>query len=174
VARSLKSPTWIGVALLAFSINTARAQTPLARLGPDTSRVVFVCEHGTVKSLVAMSYFNRGAEELHLPYRAIARGTNPDSTVPPVVREGLKNAGFDLSRFAPHRFTARDLDGAGLVVSFDQDISAVVNGRVAHRKWDGLPAVSENFGAGRDAIAVRIDSLLRHLAERRQGRVDKD
>jgi len=33
---------------------------------PD-SQVLFVCEHGNVKSLMASSYFNQLARERHLP-----------------------------------------------------------------------------------------------------------
>ena len=49
---------------------------------PDKpARVVFVCEHGSVKSLIAMDYFNRSARERGLAYRAVARGTAPEATV---------------------------------------------------------------------------------------------
>jgi hypothetical protein len=45
-------------------------------------RVVFVCEHGSVKSLVAMVYFNRRAQERGLAYRAVARGIAAEPEVP--------------------------------------------------------------------------------------------
>ena len=62
----------------------------------EPARVVFVCEHGSVKSLIGMVYFNRSAQERGLPYRAVARGTVPEPTVPGPVREGLHAAGFDV------------------------------------------------------------------------------
>src|SRR6266702_4942122 len=102
----------------------------------DPARVVFVCEHGSVKSLIAMEYFNRSARERGLPYRAVARGTAPELTVPVPVREGLHAAGFDVSEFVPQLFKASDVDGASLVVSFDQDISKIVAGRARHLRWD--------------------------------------
>ncbi|MDB6104782.1 MAG: protein tyrosine phosphatase [Gammaproteobacteria bacterium] len=43
----------------------------------EPAPVVFVCEHGSVKSLIAMVYFNRSVRERRLPYRAVARGTAP-------------------------------------------------------------------------------------------------
>jgi hypothetical protein len=31
----------------------------------EPAHVVFVCEHGSVKSLIAMEYFNRSVQERH-------------------------------------------------------------------------------------------------------------
>ena len=45
--------------------------------------VVFVCEHGSVKSLVAQEWFNRRAKERGLAVRAVSRGITPDASVPP-------------------------------------------------------------------------------------------
>ena len=36
--------------------------------------VIFVCEHGAAKSVVATAYFNKLASERGLPYRASFRG----------------------------------------------------------------------------------------------------
>ena len=46
---------------------------------PSTSApaVVFVCEHGAAKSVVATAYFNKLAAERNLPFRATFRGTVP-------------------------------------------------------------------------------------------------
>src|SRR5262249_7518717 len=63
--------------------------------------VVFVCDHGSVKSLIAASYFNRAAQARGLAYRAVARGTAPESRVPPSVREGLREIGVDVSSYVP-------------------------------------------------------------------------
>ena len=53
---------------------------------------VFVCEHGTVKSVVALELFTRLACEKDLTFQAVSRGTRPDLTVPVAVREGLGRA----------------------------------------------------------------------------------
>src|SRR4029450_12083860 len=39
-----------------------------------TASVVFVCEHGAAKSVVATAYFNKLAAERGLPFRAAFRG----------------------------------------------------------------------------------------------------
>ncbi len=128
------------------------------------ARVVFVCEHGSVKSLIAMDYFNRSAGERGLAYRAVARGTAPDATVPGPVREGLRGDGFVVSGFVPRLFNATDVDGASLVVSFDQDVEKIVGGRARHLRWDNLPAVSTDYALGRDEIVRHVDALIDELA----------
>jgi protein-tyrosine-phosphatase len=56
-------------ALSGFLSNT-HAQT-------HDSQVLFVCEDGNVKGLMAMSYFNQLAQERQLHYCAVSRGTAP-------------------------------------------------------------------------------------------------
>lgn len=54
-----------------------------ATLGPPEPRqerasgtVVFVCEHGTAKSLIAREWFNRLAAQRGIAARAVSRGVN--------------------------------------------------------------------------------------------------
>jgi arsenate reductase (thioredoxin) len=129
----------------------------------EPARVVFVCEHGSVKSLIAMVYFNRNARDRGLPYRAVARGTAPEPVVPGPVLEGLRAVGFDASEFVPQLFKASDVDGASLVVSFDQDIEKTVGGRARHLRWDNLPGVLADYPRGRDEIVRHVDALLDEL-----------
>jgi len=150
---------------LAVALATqAGAQTVTAKSTRELARVVFVCEHGSVKSLVAMEYFNRKARERGLAYQAVARGTAPERAVPDAVRVGLRTDGFETSDFVPLRLTASDVEHAALVVSFDQDITAVVAGKARHIAWDGLPGVLADYPGGRTAIVTRIDALLDELA----------
>jgi protein-tyrosine-phosphatase len=136
---------------------------------PDSETVVFVCEHGTVKSVVALAYFTQLARERHLPIRAISRGTAPDSGVPALVREGLRQDGLPLGPFSPTRFTPRDLASAIAVVSFDQPgVAGLVAGRVQAVAWDSLPAVSENYPVARDSIRHRVALLVDSLSRARR------
>jgi len=142
------------------------AQSTSHAAGSDSNTVVFVCEHGSVKSVVAMAYFTRLARERHLPLRAISRGTNPDPRVPALVREGLKADGLPLGSFTPRKFSAADLGSAIAVISFDQpSVADIVAGRLPSSTWDGLPAVSENYAVAREAIRVRVAALVDSLAK---------
>jgi arsenate reductase len=59
--------------LTAFVVGSA-AQTTDAAAAP---RVIFVCEHGAAKSVIAAAYFNKIATERGLPDRATYRGASP-------------------------------------------------------------------------------------------------
>ena len=154
------------IALLVATPVIAGAQH--TRTARDSSRVVFVCEHGTVKSLVALEYFNRLARARHLPLAAISRGTTPDTAVPRSVANGLTADGFDVSAFRPRRFTSEDLSRGLLVVALDADVDPVVDKRLPVLRWDGLPSVTANYGVARSAIAARVEKLVDSLAATRR------
>jgi len=141
------------------------------KAAPDSQTVVFVCEHGTVKSVVALAYFNQLARERHLNIRAISRGTAPDSAVPGKVREGLRLDGLQLGPFTPAEFTLADLTSAITVISFDQPkVAQLVGGRVPTAQWDGLPAVSDDYRIARDSIRHRVARLVDSLDRARRGK----
>jgi len=157
-------------AALALSAVAAAAQAPRSAPKSDSSTVVFVCEHGSVKSVVAVSYFNSEARRRGLPLRAISRGTHPDSAVPGPIRDGLRRDGFEIRAFTPTLFGRADVRGASLLVSFDQDVSPVAGNLLAIERWDGLPALSLDYSVGRDSIRARVAKLVDRLAAERNAR----
>jgi protein-tyrosine-phosphatase len=161
----------ISVALILWGApETLRSQVRPGTV-PDSQTVVFVCEHGTVKSVVALAYFRQLARERHLNIRAISRGTAPDSAVPALVREGLRLDGLPLGPFRPARFALADLASAITVISFDQPtVADIVAGRVPTAQWDGLPAVSEDYRIARDSIRHRVARLVDSLDRVRRGK----
>lgn len=160
----------VAVGLLPGVFPVLSAQSlPSAR--PDSQTVVFVCEHGTVKSVVALAHFRQLARERGLPIRAISRGTAPDSSVPGLVREGLRRDGLTLGPFTPMAFTPADLASAVAVISFDQpSVAGLVSTRVPTARWDGLPAVSDDYRVARDSIRHRVARLVDSLDRARRGR----
>jgi arsenate reductase len=148
-----------------------------AALGQATPRkpehpksVVFVCEHGNVKSLIAREWFNRLAASRGLDLRAISRGVTPEASVPAAIADALRNDGFDVSGFEPRAFTAADVAGPVRIVGIGVDLSSArERGDAPLETWEGIPAASESYGASRDALKVRIEALLKTLesAERR-------
>ncbi|HVT40072.1 MAG TPA: hypothetical protein VHE78_13580 [Gemmatimonadaceae bacterium] len=127
--------------------------------------VLFICEHGTIKSLLAKVLFERYASVAGLRMEAVSRGTTADSIVPPWMRTELAGDHFDVTAFRPRPLRPEDLAGAALVVSFDVPASVSAPTHAPRERWDGLPSVSADYAAGRDAIEVRVhhlvDSLMR-------------
>jgi arsenate reductase (thioredoxin) len=155
------------LAFLSFVVvlTTASAQSTSPN---QRTRVVFVCEHGSVKSLVAMEYFNRTAQARGLSYRALARGVDPDAKVPDVVLTGLRADGFDVTGFSPRRITASDMKDAALVVPVDEDLKGLVGGGTLQLSWDNLPGVLADYAGGRNATVSRLDGLVEQLENRHQ------
>ncbi len=130
---------------------------------PATDLVLFVCEHGSAKSLIAAEHFARLAAARALPLRAESAGVTPDDAVPQNVVIGLALDGFDVRNRAPARFQPDLLVGARHVVSFGCTLPAT---DVAVERWDDLPMVSDGYEAARSAIVARVESLLDRLDHR--------
>ena len=128
--------------------------------------VVFVCEHGSAKSLVAASLFQKMAKERGVDARAISRGTAPDASVPPAVVEALRADGFDVAAFRPQALTTADVTGSARVVAIGVDLGPL-GAKAGPRavRWDGVPPVSTNYADARRDLVTRIDTLLGELRD---------
>ncbi|HKX18360.1 MAG TPA: hypothetical protein VJT33_10160 [bacterium] len=122
--------------------------------------IVFVCLHGTAKSVIAAAYWNRFAAERGVEIHATAVGIEPDPEIPPSVRDGLHEDGLDVGALRPRRVTPDELSTAAQVVSFGCDLHEVAPPGRRVEWWDDVPAVSEGFREARDAIVARVQRLL--------------
>ncbi len=122
--------------------------------------VVFVCLHGSAKSLIAAEHFCRLAAQRGVDARATSAGTDPDSEIPPHVIEGLLAEGIDVRGRRPRQATRQELANASHVVSFGCDLGDAAPRGLTVERWDDVPPVSENFKAARDAIVARLPRLL--------------
>src|SRR5215467_808387 len=80
--------------------------------------IVFVCEHGAARSVIAAAYFNRFAAERHLPYHAIARGTSPQEELSVATVKGLEADGIPFERAKPRPLTEADARDAARLMAF--------------------------------------------------------
>ena len=153
----------IGVALILVVLwpSTARAQMSRSPAAPDT--VLFICEHGTVRSLLAKLLFEEYAKEVGLTMVAVSRGTAIDSAVAPWMTRSLASDGFLIGTWHPQRLAATDLAHARHVVSFDVPTAVSASTHAPREQWDGFPSVSANYAAGRNTIAVRVRHLVDSL-----------
>src|SRR5436305_9645372 len=86
------------------------------------SPVVFICEHGSAKSVIAAAHFNRIAEARGLPYRAISRGIHPDTEIPTNITAGLLSDGVKASGWRPTLLSDDDIRRATRVVTLSCEL----------------------------------------------------
>jgi len=127
--------------------------------------VVFVCQHGNVKSLIAREWFNRMAAERGVAARAVSRGVTPETPVPPAIAERLSRDGFDVAHFEPLALAPADASGAARIVFIGAlPPSWLRPGEAKVDVWEGIPPATERYEASRDALRDRIGALLQGLA----------
>jgi arsenate reductase (thioredoxin) len=125
--------------------------------------ILFICHHGSAKSLIAASYLNRVAEERGLQLSASCAGTEPDAAVPPKVVTSLANEGIDVAGFTPRQVTPELLRDASLIVTLGCDLGAIGGDALHVEDWNDLPFVSDGYERARDAIVERVDQLIERL-----------
>jgi arsenate reductase len=150
------------IAVLVISAGVAAA----SRASPAESQVLFVCEHGNVKSLMAASYFNRLATQRGLPYRAISRGTAPNSTtVPPPIMAGLRSEGFDVAEFHPMAVAATDVSASRRVIVINTTLPEDrTPAATAPEQWTDVPAASLDYAAASASLKAHVEALIEELS----------
>jgi arsenate reductase len=156
--------TGMGAACLVVMTAILAPRATSARPPRSAGTVVFVCEHGNVKSLIAKEWFDRMAAARGLAVRAVSRGLAPGTSVPPAIVDALRRDGFDVRRFAPRALGPADAGRALAIVVIGVDASAATpSANVPMERWDGIPPATEGYEASRDALRSRIEVLLSAL-----------
>ena len=126
---------------------------------PEDKVIVFVCEHGAAKSIIAATYFNKLASEKNLDARAIARGTHPDSELSPKTIMGLQTDRLTPTKATPQKLSCVEVESARQIVSFCE-LPEEYQTNAAIERWDDIPPVSENYEIARDAIIKHLEHLV--------------
>jgi arsenate reductase len=144
----------------------AGAQAQGIRDDPSQSQhepiIVFVCEHGAAKSIVAASYFNKLARERNLSIQAVARGTEPQDALAPSAEKGLRQDGLTATEQKPIALTRAEATRAAQVITFlplPKEYYSVAK----VEEWNDVPPTGENYGKARDAIVAHMNKLLDEL-----------
>jgi protein-tyrosine-phosphatase len=128
--------------------------------------VLFVCLHGSAKSLIAAEHFRRLAAERGYAVNVACAGLEPDPDIPPHVVAGLLRDGIDVGGQRPRGATDDSICGADVVVALGCDLEARQGhrpGRLPVVRWDGVPAVSDGYDVARDEILRRLLPLMDEL-----------
>lgn len=147
-----------GVTLLGYlPVAIGAASTPAAET------VVFVCEHGSAKSVIAAEQFNQQAARRGLPYGAISRGISPDAELQAATKLGMQRDGLDTSHYVASALSPEVAASALRVVTLGvANVPEYLN-RERLRSWDDVPAVSKSYEGARDDLRRRMDALLDEL-----------
>ena len=122
--------------------------------------VVFVCEHGAAKSIIAAAYFNKLAGEKNLALHAVARGTNPDEALSPKTIAGLREDGVAPTESRPQKLTLADLESAERIISFCE-LPKEYRNNVIIEQWNDIPPVSENYENARNRIVAKLKAMMK-------------
>jgi len=129
--------------------------------------VLFLCQYGGAKSVIAASYFNRLAAERALPYAGVAAAAEEpyDAVLAPVAAL-LESEGFDVHAFKPRRVETEDVKNASKVVSIDCNPEHVNVAEVMVERWDDVPQASVDLDASAAAIRRHVEALVEELRGR--------
>jgi arsenate reductase (thioredoxin) len=151
------------VSVCALALTCSSAQ----QSARQNTRILFICEHGNVKSLMAASYFNKLAQQRGLPYRAIARGTDPNSTtVPPAIINGLGAEGVDVRSFHPLKLRNSDIARSARVITIGVELPRNARNQAQTRleQWYDVPPASMDYLGAQRSLKEHVAMLIDELA----------
>src|SRR5436190_5260584 len=130
---------------------TLLAFQPPAQPAGTSPSIVFVCEHGAAKSVIATAYFNKLAAERGLPYRATFRGTSPQDELSVRAVAGLKEDGILVPSGKPAAITDADVAGATHIFAIGCTLPDKARRSGKADDWSDVPD-DKGYGPMRDAI----------------------
>ena len=145
--------TWLAILLGFFFGLESYAQS---------KKIVFVCEHGSAKSIIAVSYFNKIAKEKNLSWEAVSRGTTPDAEISAKTKKLLTDDNMPVPQVKPQAITQKDIDEANQVILFFP-LPENIEGGDNLQYWLGIDAVNGDFQKLRDDILAKLLPLIDSL-----------
>jgi arsenate reductase (thioredoxin) len=144
---------------------TTGAQTTRTASAPPT--IVFVCEHGAAKSVIATAYFNRLAAERGLPDRATFRGTSPQAELSQRTVDALRADGVIVPDGKPTAIAETDVDRATHIFAIGCSLPDNARRSGKASDWSDVPE-DRGYPAMRDAIVKHVEQLLDELQKSRK------
>jgi arsenate reductase (thioredoxin) len=130
---------------------------------PRELTVLFVCQHGAAKSVLAAELLRQRAGDLDLPVTIEAAGVDPEAAVSARLVELLPDRAAQLRVSRPRRVTQDDVTRASVAITFNVEPEALPGRPEQHLRWDDVPAVSEDPIAARAAIERHLEELVARL-----------
>jgi protein-tyrosine-phosphatase len=133
--------------------------------------VVFVCEHGAAKSVIATTYFNTIAAERGLRARAVYRGVNPQADLSVGALKGLRDDGLTVPNQKPSPITQADVDTATVMFAIGCTLPSNAARSGKADTWDDVPE-DKGYGATRDAIKKHVERLIDDLLKKQRAQIE--
>jgi arsenate reductase (thioredoxin) len=152
------------VIFVASAVSMLASLTVRADQAP--AMVVFVCEHGSSKSVVAAELFNQAASRRGVPLRALSRAVSAktlEAKVPSGLARNLDADGFNVATYEPRPLMPEEAGSAARVVVVNYEGSLEAAGGVAVEHWNEIPPVTLEYEKAKKEMSARIDALLDSL-----------
>ena len=152
--------TGLSLALIVAALTTVSGQV-------GHEKIVFVCEHGAAKSVIAAAYFNKIAAERGLPDRAIYRGASPQAELSVNALKGLKEDGMTLPTAKPSPISQGDVAAATHIFAIGCTLPSHAAASGKADSWDDVPE-NQGYAAQRDAIRKHVEQLIDQLQKQKR------
>ena len=156
--------SFLNLPLLCAAISLAggcgRTNAPQTVAAKSKKTVVFVCQHGAARSVIAAAWFNKLAAEKRLPYVAIARGAEPQDALSTATVAGLTKEGISFPAGKPRALTEAEAAEAVRVVAF---CPLPHSAKPTRLETYEVPAPSDGYDQSRDAILIHVRALINDL-----------
>jgi arsenate reductase len=120
--------------------------------------VLFICEFGTAKSVIARELFRRRAASRGIAVAAISRGLVIEDHITPELRRNLTADGINSNAEPFQVLQPQDWQAAKVVVAFNPLPNTIPKAKV--RDWTDVPSVVSKYPAARTEMDKRIEALL--------------
>ena len=131
---------------------------------PTQKTVIFICDHGAFKSVVAAAAFNKMAKEQGLPVNAVARGVDPGKEIAANALNGLKLDNIPNYTLVPQKLSNEELAKASYVVALCT-LPKDYNRPLHFEDWNKIPLINGNYANFRDSVLPSIRLLINNLKE---------
>jgi protein-tyrosine-phosphatase len=156
---------------VAFALqHVARASRLSAAAAADDPTVIFVCEHGAAKSVIATAYFNKMAAERGLRVRAEFRGVNPQAELSAGALKGLHDDGLSVPEGKPAAIAQADVEKAAVIFAIGCTLPSHATASGKADSWNDVPD-DKGYAAMRDAIKGHVERLIDGLLQSASGQM---
>src|SRR5262245_33022411 len=129
--------------------------------------IVFVCEHGAARSVIAATYFEKIAAERGLRARAVYRGVTPQADLGESAITGLRADGLTPPSQKPSPLTSGDVDTATVIFAIGCKLPDRATASGKAQSWDDVPT-DRGYGPMRDAIKAHVERLVDELLKKQR------